>query len=142
MTEPADPTRLLLDRQQIHDALVAYCWGIDFGDWELMRSVFTPDAHLATSAGDVVDGADQIVALMQRSRSNFLRTQHLVTNHRAEITGDTAHGTSYVVGFDVTPGEPEKLVRIVGAYHDDLVRGDGCWLISDRRISRTWLDPH
>jgi hypothetical protein len=141
MTASDDHTALLADRQEITDALVAYCWGLDFGDWELMRGVFTPDATLST-ASDSVEGADAIVDLMQRSRSRFAKTQHLLTNVRIEIEGDRASSTSYVVGFDVRDTNPEQLVRIVGTYHDHLSRTDGRWLIDRREIRRTWLDTY
>jgi hypothetical protein len=139
---PEDPsTTLLLDRQEISDALVSYCWALDFGDWELMRGVFTPDAVL-TTASDSVDSADAIVELMRSSRSRFKLTQHLLTNVRITITGDTAAVTSYVAGFDTRDTTPEKLVRIIGYYIDDFTKVDGRWLIRKRVIRRTWLDPY
>ena len=37
--------RNLLARQQIHDALMRYCWGIDRGYLDLIRSAFHEDAR-------------------------------------------------------------------------------------------------
>ena len=34
----------LADRIEIRDVLTRYCHGIDRGDWEMYRSVFTDDA--------------------------------------------------------------------------------------------------
>lgn len=43
--------RTLLDRAQIHDALMRYSRGVDRGDGELVVSCFHPDATLDMGRG-------------------------------------------------------------------------------------------
>jgi hypothetical protein len=49
--------RTLLDRAQIHDALMRYSRGVDRGDGELVMSVFHPDATLDMGRGPMSPAA-------------------------------------------------------------------------------------
>jgi hypothetical protein len=48
--------RTLLDRAQIHDALMRYCRGVDRGDGELVMSALHPDATLDLGRGPAEAG--------------------------------------------------------------------------------------
>lgn len=130
------------EESAITRVLVDYCWALDEQDWGLMDQVFTADATLTASSGEY-EGAASIIDLMSTSRTRFVRTQHLLSNVRVIPTAvDAADVTSYVLGHDVEPGEPEALVRIAAVYRDRVVKADGHWRIAHRTISRVWLDPH
>ena len=45
--------RTLLDRAQIHDALMRYCRGVDRGDSELVLSALHPDATIDLRRGPI-----------------------------------------------------------------------------------------
>lgn len=132
----------LADEAAIRRTLADYCWSLDQRDWELMKSVFTPDAVWSSplEQGKRV-GATSIVAGLRESRARFVRTQHLIGNVRiVPISKDAAEVTSYILGHDVRAGEPDELVRIAAFEHDLVTKHGDAWLIAERRIEVVWRD--
>ena len=52
----------LIDRAEITDLLTRYARAVDRQDWELFRTVFTPDAHIDyTQVGGIAGDLDTVV---------------------------------------------------------------------------------
>ena len=57
----------LHDKIEIRELLARYARGVDTKDWELWKSVFTPDATLDySSAGAPVGSRDELAAWLER----------------------------------------------------------------------------
>ncbi len=80
------------DRLAISDLLTRYAHAVDTRDWDLYRSVFTPDATIdyTSAPGGQAGDVETIVAWLEASLALFDMTQHLVSNEQVEITGDSA----------------------------------------------------
>src|SRR5919198_689711 len=113
------------DRLLINDLLDAYAAGVDAKDWDLVRTLFAPDAVLDyTASGGPRGGVDKVVPWLESSLALFAVTQHHITNRRITLEGDTARARSSLynplVGTD-EHGAP-TLMFVGGFYNDRFVR--------------------
>jgi len=142
---PHDATDLaaLLDRLAIQDLLTRYCKAIDGDDWELLDTVFTPDAHIDyTSSGGVKGAYPEVRAWLAQVLPGFPVKQHLVSNFDVVVDGATARSRCYFYNPMGRP-KPEggvSLFFVGGWYVDRLVRTDAGWRIRERLEQQSWVD--
>jgi SnoaL-like domain len=131
--------RALLDKAQIHDALMRYSRGVDRGDGELLMSVFHPGATLdmgrgPMSAATLAEGITKMTAT---------GTMHFIGNEYVEIDGDTAYSETYFISYATVTetgtdsGKPATRSR-GGRYLDRFERRDGEWKIARRLLVDEW----
>lgn len=132
MTEQFD------DRAAIVDLTAAYCWALDTRDYERLRAVFLPNA--TARLGSVAQtGIDEIIERVGTSLSRFDASQHMVSTHEIEITGDEATCRCYLHAQHVRPaGEEPGLFTVGGCYEDRLVRMRDGWRIAHRSLTTMW----
>jgi len=134
--------RQLADRLAIQDVLVRYCTAIDTGSYDLLDDVFTADGiGDYTGAGGIRGTVAEIKAWLSRALVPFTVRQHLVTNFRIAIDGDTATSHCYLfnpLGFAGDDGQMQMLF-CGGAYTDVFVRTSAGWRIRERVISTVYL---
>ncbi|HUN30978.1 MAG TPA: nuclear transport factor 2 family protein [Trebonia sp.] len=129
--------RGLLDKAQIHDALMRYSRGVDRGDGELVMSVFHPDATLdmgrgPMSAATLADGIAKMTAT---------GTMHFIGNEYVEVDGDTAYSETYFISYATIADEGAPATRSRsrgGRYLDRFERRDGEWKIARRLLVDEW----
>jgi SnoaL-like domain len=131
-------------RQQIHDALLSYCRGIDRLRPDDVSAGFHDGATLdGYGAGPMTieDFASYAtVALGKR----FTATQHRITNTRIEFGDDdaTALVETYVEASHVEPATdetPQRLHLFAGRYIDRCEPdADGVWKIASRTLRNDW----
>ena len=130
----------LVDRAEISDLLDDYAYGIDTRDFDLVASLFTDDAVLDyTSSGGPRAAREEVMDWLRASLPAVALTQHLLTNRRIRIDGDTA--TSRTELFNpllFEGGEGTQLLLLGGDYSDRLVRTDRGWRIIERVHTTTW----
>ncbi|MBM9458528.1 nuclear transport factor 2 family protein [Nocardioides sp. zg-536] len=123
----------LIDRAQITDALTRYTVAVDTGDFDLLDTVFTPDALIDYSeSGGVVDAYPAVKAWLAEALPAFSR-------HRLHTVGQ--------VGFDFAEGDDsadvlayfdnpmrisdgrggERVVEVGGIYRHTFVRTPAGW---------------
>jgi hypothetical protein len=120
---------LLLDRQEIADAIHRYCRGLDRADRALAISAYHEDAiddHgvVVLKAADFVDWA-----LAMHAEQHISHT-HIIGNITIEIDGDTAHVESYYITFCENKVKPNMLTS--GRYVDRFERRNGKWAVAAR----------
>ena len=96
----------LQDRLEVIDQLSRYCYAVDFGDWDLLESIFAEDV----SATYILEphGLDDVHRSDRESIIGWLRSvlgersaqapMHAMTNHLVSVEGDTARSRSYLAG--------------------------------------------
>jgi hypothetical protein len=132
-----DELTRLLARQQINDALMRYCRGVDRRDVESVRSAYHPDSFDDHGywRGNGHDFASFVVDRLSRAN---VTTTHQVTNVLIEFAGDGALCESQIVATLVRRGTP-VLVDVMGArYLDRLSERDGVWRIQKRTLVLDW----
>ncbi len=129
------------DESALRDLVIQYGRGIDRRDFELLRSVFTPDAQLDYGEGHYVGGLNGFLDHLGHSLGRFQITQHNMTNSLFRFAGDRAEGETYVVAYHVMSGPEAKMVVGGGRYLDRFRRLDGVWKIGHRITVQDWAQP-
>ena len=117
----------LSDTLEIHAALARYARGVDDKDWELWKTVFTPDARVDyVSAGGSAGSRDEIADWLRDSLADFPMTQHYITNIEVDLDGDRAKVRAMFYNPMQLPGMAD-LSYCGGYYHHDLRRMPEGW---------------
>lgn len=136
----------LIDRAAISDTVYAYATGLDRGDWELYRSIFTPRIEMDFESTGIRAGtydADRWVRDAKRLFAGFSATQHSSTNHVHELRGDEATCISNMQAEHFVPADGEVAAdetcwTIGGYYENGLVRTDAGWKLCRVTLHVTW----
>lgn len=124
----------LFDREAIKEVRARFAQALDFKDWTLFESLLLEE--LDTDYADFGIPAQKMHRedLSKIFRFAFskegLRTQHIISNFRITVTGDTAQcishflGQHYIQGFE---GGDEFFLK--AQYTDQLVRTEDGWKI-------------
>ena len=116
----------LIDRAEITDLLTRYARAVDRKDWDLFRSVFTPDAVIDyTQVGGTSGNLDEVVGFLSKVMPMFEAMQHLVSNVDITIDGDEAKVTAMVYNPLKLPDS--EMWATGGWYHHELVRTPDGW---------------
>lgn len=164
MAEIHHKLQQLLDRQEIHDVLTAYCRGVDRLDAAAFGTVFWQDGGYETGTGGffAAGGADFVAQILQETmRTQYVKTQHFLTNFRCEFITESTTGTEIYFyafhrphptaeGLALALG-PERASQIQarlgtvecdviagGRYVDRLEKRGGEWRILRRRLIVDW----
>jgi ketosteroid isomerase-like protein len=129
----------LADREAIRDCIYRYCRAIDRCDFELLASVYWPEATedhqpFKGSAKEFVDWAKEALRPMDQ-------TQHLVANILISIDDDTAYVETYVRAHHRLPSPDGSRYDLVtsGRYLDVMKRRSDEWRILARTVVRDWF---
>jgi uncharacterized protein (TIGR02246 family) len=133
------------DRAQIENLQARYMFALDFRDADAYASTFTEDGVL--DYGPVVKGRDAIRKMIQGMAKNDadratkdtsgLRPaagRHNISNIVIKIDGDKATGRAY--WFHYSNNNPARTAQLdsFGNYEDEMVKVNGQWLFSKRKI--------
>jgi uncharacterized protein (TIGR02246 family) len=120
-------------RWAIQDLIMTYAARVDAGDFAGVGELFR-DATLHSGGGRT--GRDAVAEwfreLIVVHEDGTPRTQHVTTNVRVTVDGDTASAHSYFTVFQAAPGVPLQPIA-AGHYEDRFVCRDGEWAFAERR---------
>lgn len=129
MTETPD------DHRAVCDAVFAFAEAMDFRNWPLYRSLFTPVIELdysffhADQIGPIK--AETWVSNVERRLTRYDATQHAMSNPRTRIDGASAECTMYVQAHHLATIDGAKAWCMVsGRYTFGLVYQNHRWVIS------------
>lgn len=131
------------DRIEIDDLLIRYTVAIDEKDWELLDTVYTPDAKIDyTTSGGIKGEYPEVRAWLAKALAPFTMTQHLVSNSVVEVDGDTATARTMVFNpMGTDDGRGGLNMFYVGAWYEDrLVRTPDGWRIAERFERKAFMD--
>jgi hypothetical protein len=124
----------IADRIEIEDVLVRYCYAIDDRDWNIYRSIFTPDAVIDDAVtGGVKSGVEEHVAYLTRALAKVLISQHSISTIKFEMAGDEAQvraQCSCPMVVEVGSGKPHVFFQGLW-YRNRLVRSADGWKIKE-----------
>lgn len=125
----------LLDRQALRELMVRYYRAVDRRDWEALRGIFTPDAHLnyynGTFDGQGIDRIIEFIKPVGRSRASM----HFMGQQSVTLHGDTATMVTYGIANGVrhrAASGPERHGGQALRYQDQLVRTPDGWRVKAR----------
>jgi hypothetical protein len=130
-----DPLQTLIDKDAIRDLALLYSRGVDRQDFELLRTLYTPDGW--DSHGPHFDGpADKYVDFLAASLPHLRISAHHICNHLISVDGDTGNGEVYCIAWHVIPdgqGGQKHHTQFV-RYVDQYVRIDTRWYFKRRDV--------
>ncbi|HEX4246031.1 MAG TPA: nuclear transport factor 2 family protein [Acidimicrobiales bacterium] len=142
MTDPTS-TQELLDRLAIDDLLTRYTMAVDAADWELLDTVFTPDARIDyTSAGGIAGSRDEIKEWLAQALAAFPVRQHLLGNKRVTVEGDTAAVRAYFFNpmYLQAPDGSQQYAPGGGYYNHALLRTSEGWRSRELIEEEVWRE--
>jgi len=133
------------DRIEIDDLMIRYTVAIDQKDWNLLDTVYTPDAKVDyTESGGIKGAYPEVRAWLAKALAPFTMTQHLVSNSVVKLDGDTATARTMVfnpMGTDDGQGGL-NLFYVGGWYVDRLVRTQDGWRIAERYEEKAFMQSN
>ncbi len=130
------------DRLDLDDVLTRYATAIDALDWELLDTVFVPDAHLDyRSAGGIEGRYPEVRQWLADVLPIFEVTQHLVVNRQFRRQDDEVHARSSFLNINRLTVEGKAwLFTVGGRYVDRFVPTSEGWRIAARVEHTLWWD--
>ncbi|MGN6780787.1 MAG: nuclear transport factor 2 family protein [Marmoricola sp.] len=116
------------DAEEIRDRLARIAAATDARDWDLLRTLCTPEVH-----GYGARGIDAMIDTMRTHLGGVGPTQHLLGNHRITVDQDEARSFSYGRVHHAGAGAfAGAFYECLGEYDDRWVRGSSGWLLRRR----------
>ena len=134
------------DRAFIEDLQARYMFALDFGDIDTYVATFTEDGVLDIGEGEWRGREtikQRLLAIPRREEPPAspgaptlrpARGRHNITNIVLKIDGDKAWGRAYWFHMGNENPERSAVLDSYGHYVDELVKVNGEWLFSKRRI--------
>jgi hypothetical protein len=144
------------DRALIEDLQARYMFALDFGDPDTYVSLFTEDGVLDVGDGEIKghDAIRKAISGMPDRRAAQAAAQatgdaaklrpptgrHNISNIVIKVNGNKALGRAY--WFHYNNNNPQRIATFdsYGHYEDEMVKVNGKWLFSKRRIYNEGLD--
>ena len=138
---PEADIALIADKLAIQSLMARYASGWDSRDYDLVASLFLPDATIDyDSLPPIPNGFAGFLEISSGVLAHLVSTQHLIANLDIRVHGDRAQCTAYVQATHVAE-DGRKFIG-AGRYDDELVRTASGWKISARTFRRQWgSDP-
>ncbi len=132
------------DHINASDTLYRYCSTVDQKDFVGLRTVFDDDARMRyTAAGtwsEWVEGADAIVAWVDKMTADRGFQHHLVSVYHVDVEGDQASALAYLTSHQVAADDPNQVLQMSSRYRNRLRRdGDG-WVITEIQLEIGWIE--
>lgn len=128
----------LIDKDAIENLLMQYTYAFDQLDADRYVATFTDDAEFDLGGGQVLMGKDAIRTLITSRQSETLPPEmlmhHIITNSSYEfVSAAEVHHYGYWITM-VGDMQNGFTVPAMGHYEDVLVKEDGQWLFSRRKL--------
>jgi hypothetical protein len=143
MADMSEQVKLLIDRMEIDDLLTRYTVALDTRQWDLLATVFTPDATIDYTSSQGIKGQfPEVAAWLEKALTAFTVSQHLLGNRHIELDGDQGTGRTYFFNPNTLTDQAgtATMLYVGGFYLDKFVRTAEGWRIADRFEQTTWVD--
>ncbi len=123
------------DKTAIAELIAQYNFAIDHEDYQGWADCFAPAGIFDGVIGkfDAHRDLDRFVTEVKRLSADSPNLRHYVSNILSEVDGDTARSKCFLLMTSTTKEGGTK-IAIAGEYEDQLVKHDGKWLFSYRKV--------
>ncbi len=123
------------DKTAIAELIAQYNFAIDHEDYQGWANCFAPAGIFDGVIGkfDAHRDLDRFVTEVKRLSADSPNLRHYVSNILSEVDGDTARSKCFLLMTSTTKEGGTK-IAIAGEYEDQLVKHDGKWLFSYRKV--------
>ena len=121
------------DQLEIMQLLSKYYLANDNFDAETMAQLYTDDGALIVDGVERLRGRENVVPYILKRAEGTSRLRHWSSNVSIEGEGGRARMRSYMMAYRTD--EWQGVPVIMGEYDDELVKVDGAWRFSVRRLT-------
>jgi ketosteroid isomerase-like protein len=129
-----------VEREEVRNAIAAYCMALDEGDMDSVADCFALDAlaDYGPGRGGVQTGSRAIVERIAQGQAVFRRTHHQLGQIHVTLHGDEAQAMSYVTAWHERYTGEREIACL--RYIDGLRQVDSRWMIHSRRVEAAYVD--
>jgi len=136
------------DRALIEDLQARYMFALDFRDIDKYLATFTPDGILDIGEGEMkgydairkaVGGMPKETPAKDAPKIRPAAGRHNISNIVIKVEGNKAYGRAYWFHYS-NPQRNSATLDSFGHYEDEMVKVNGKWLFSKRRIYNENVD--
>lgn len=133
----------LADRLAIRELIERYSSALTTRAWDDMGSTFHPDAVWSVAAPFDTElttrkGIQEGISGMVSAFDFLIQLTHSIV---IDLDGDSASAVSVIKELGRNSAD-KTAFSMLGTYHDELIKVDGCWLFSKRAFKPIYIDPN
>jgi hypothetical protein len=137
----------LEDRIAIRELIDQYAYCADTRNAEGQMAIFTGDTNFEVYMDEKILTPTQVIKGSKNLRpvfddlNQYLSTMHFNGQSTVKFDGDKATGTTYCRAYHLkVPDGVQKLMIAGIRYYDTMVKQDGVWLFSERKLKVCWIE--
>jgi len=137
----------LEDRIAIRELIDQYTYCADTRDAEGQMAIFTGDTNFEVYMDEKIPAPTQVVKGRKNLRpvfddlNQYFSTMHFNGQSTVKPDGNKATGITYCRAYHLKVIDGVQKLMIAGIrYHDTMVKQDGVWLFSERKLKVCWIE--
>ncbi len=129
------PEELAREKEAIAELIARYNYAIDHNDFQGWADCFALEGIFDGMIGRYAAHGelDRFTADVKKLTATTPNLRHYVTNIQTEVNGNEARSRCFLM-MTSTSKEGGTKVVIAGEYEDKLVKRDGRWLFTERKV--------
>ncbi|HEV8714739.1 MAG TPA: nuclear transport factor 2 family protein [Candidatus Binatia bacterium] len=126
---------LAREKEAIAELIARYNYAIDHNDFRGWADCFAPEGIFDGMVGRYAAHRelDRFTADVKKLTATTPNLRHYVTNIQTEVNGNEARSRCFLLMTSTSKESGTKVV-IAGEYEDKLVKRDGRWLFTERKV--------
>jgi hypothetical protein len=137
----------LEDRIAIRELVDQYTYCADTRDAEGQMAIFTGDTNFEVYMDEKVPTPTYVVTGRENLRpvfddlNQYFSTMHFNGQSTVRLVGDNATGATYCRAYHLKVVDGVQKLMVAGIrYYDTMVKQDGVWLFSERKLKVCWIE--
>jgi SnoaL-like domain len=137
----------LEDRIAIRELIDQYTYCADTRDAQGQMAIFTEDTNFEVYMDEKLPEPTQVVTGRKNllpvfnDLNQYLSTMHFNGQSTVKLNGDQATGITYCRAYHLKVLDGVQKLMIAGIrYYDTMVKQDGVWLFSERKLKVCWIE--
>jgi hypothetical protein len=137
----------LEDRIAIRELIDQYAFCADTRNAEGQMAIFTEDTNFEVFMDEKVAVPTQVIKGRKNLRpvfddlNQYLSTMHFNGQSMVKIEGESAAGTTYCRAYHMKVQDGvQRLMIATIRYFDKMVKQEGVWLFSERKLKVCWIE--
>jgi len=137
----------LEDRIAIRELIDQYTYCADTRDAEGQMAIFMEDTNFEVYMDEKIATPTQVVTGRKSLRpvfdnlNQYLSTMHFNGQSSVKLDSDKATGITYCRAYHLKVEDGVQKLMIAGIrYYDTMVKQDGIWLFSERKLKVCWIE--
>src|ERR1700743_3550482 len=137
----------LEDRIAIRELIDQYTYCADTRDALGQMAIFTEDTNFEVYMDEKLPAPSQVVTGRKNLRpvfddlNQYLSTMHFNGQSTVKLDGDKATGITYCRAYHLKVLDGVQKLMIAGIrYYDTMVKQNGVWLFSERKLKVCWIE--